>query len=94
VGDTVRASTGVSLRRTGAGEYELSSDVDVAVALPGGAMETSTDRQTWKPAATKAANGMVEATFTRATWRRTAFSGCGSNSEKTPGVFRESWQMP
>ena len=35
VGDTVRQSTFVNLRRVAAGEYELTGDVDVEVTLGG-----------------------------------------------------------
>lgn len=36
VGDTVRQSTFASVRRTAPGQYELTADVDVTVALPDG----------------------------------------------------------
>jgi hypothetical protein len=52
VGDSVRQSTGVSLRRLESGDYELSADVDVVLSLRGKAIQISIDGKTWQNAKT------------------------------------------
>ena len=53
VGDQVRQSVFVGVRRVADGLYEVSADTDVAVRLPGGALEVSSDRQAWRAVGTR-----------------------------------------
>jgi len=53
VGDSVRQSTYVTLRRVEPGVYRVRSDVDVTLGLKGGGLEVSTDAKTWQPAGAK-----------------------------------------
>lgn len=48
VGDALRQSTAVSLRRVGPQTYELLADVDLTVSLQGGPVQISTDLKTWR----------------------------------------------
>lgn len=50
VGDHVRQSTFVFLRRVAPGVYAVDGDVDLSLSLPGAALETSWDRRTWQKA--------------------------------------------
>ncbi len=50
VGDEVRTSTSVVLRRIGPGVYELGADVPCTVALPAAGIELSTAGKPWRPA--------------------------------------------
>jgi hypothetical protein len=52
VGDVVRQSTSVSLRRIEGGVFELTNDVPVEVSLPGRQIQISSDRRSWTPKAT------------------------------------------
>ena len=45
VGDTVRQSTFVNVRRTAAGQFELTADVDVTITLPDGKPRTVTAKE-------------------------------------------------
>jgi hypothetical protein len=57
VGDPVRQSTLVSLRRMDANVYALDTDVDLTLSLKGSKLEVSADQQAWKPLASTAAPG-------------------------------------
>jgi hypothetical protein len=59
VGDMVRQSTFVSIRRLDGDIYELSADVDVEVSLPGKEIETSKDKASWESISTQKADGLV-----------------------------------
>lgn len=59
VGDEVRQSTGVSLRRVGDDVYALEADAAVSVSLPGKAIEISHDQKSWTAAKTEAKEGWV-----------------------------------
>jgi len=61
VGDTVRKATFVSLRRTADRAFELSTDVDVTVAVKGSGLEISPDQKTWKALKTSATQGKAQA---------------------------------
>jgi len=61
VGDTLRQSTSISLRRTGE-TWELSTDVAARVSLPAAAIEVSSDGMTWHKADTKTADGWTTIT--------------------------------
>jgi HEAT repeat protein len=66
VGDTVRQPAAVTLRRVGAGVFELTTDTALTLALKGAALELSREAQTWTPLKCSAAAGMVEAVVTPA----------------------------
>ena len=59
VGDTVRQSTSVSLRRVESGVFELAADVAVSVSLRGRALEVSRDGKTWRTAEARRNQGWV-----------------------------------
>lgn len=59
VGDEVRQSTTVSLRRVSEGVYSLQADADATLAWPGKAIDTSTDLSKWSPAKAETENGWV-----------------------------------
>jgi hypothetical protein len=62
VGDGVRESTSVALRRIDDAVYELTTDVGVEVSLQGREIETSGDRKTWQTAPAKKREGWVTIT--------------------------------
>jgi len=51
VGDVVRQSTSVSLRRVENGVFEVTSDVPVEISLPGRQVQVSSDGKNWAPKA-------------------------------------------
>jgi hypothetical protein len=59
VGDRVRQSTSVSVRRVADGVFEVSTDVAVSVGLRGGKMETSAGGKSLDLAAASAADGWL-----------------------------------
>ena len=59
VGDQVRTVTAVVIRRIEPGRFEVLSDVEVALALPGHTLEISTDGTTWTDAGTSTEGGWV-----------------------------------
>jgi hypothetical protein len=58
-GDRVRQSTSVSLTRINKETFELTTDVNVAVSLPGSRVEISTDSKTFRPAAATQTDGWI-----------------------------------
>jgi hypothetical protein len=59
VGDKVRQSTVVSIRRIDEKLYELKSDVDVEVHLPGEKLEISQDKTNWRSARIHRSDGLM-----------------------------------
>ena len=59
VGDRLRQSTSVSLRRVEPGVFELAADVAVSVSLRGQAMEVSRDGKTWRATEARRHQGWV-----------------------------------
>jgi len=63
-GDQVRQNTFASIRRLGAGLYELTADTDLTVALKGVSIELSADQSNWRKLSTRQANGLAECALT------------------------------
>ena len=61
VGDTVRQSTFVSIRRVEADIYELTSNVGVEVSLSGRELKIGRDKSSWEDSAAQRIDGFVKA---------------------------------
>jgi hypothetical protein len=64
IGDRMAIKTGVSLRRTDGGAYEVYATSPFAVTLKGKTVEVSTDGKAWQPLAGKMVDGRVIADIT------------------------------
>lgn len=64
VGDTVRQSTFVHVRRLAPGLYEVCANVAATVALPGKGVDVSADRTQWRPLPAKSRGDKAEVTLT------------------------------